>query len=135
MRCPHCSQKIPDDSAFCENCGSAVMEPKRASPVEAEGAQPRAASHRDQDDRVSADPEVTTHTPWGKLPLGVIAGAVTAALPGILLLLAAFFFDLTRTAQGSRTGIGLLGLCGGAFAYQFRVRGRGHLHGQIVGLV
>jgi hypothetical protein len=55
---------------------------------------------------------VTTHTPWGKLPLGVVVGAVTAALPGVLILLAAVFFEMTTTAQGSRTGIGLLGLCG-----------------------
>ena len=115
MKCPYCSQEIPDDSVFCEHCGGAVLDPKHTIPVEAMEGQAQAATHPSRASRTLAGGQmVTTRTPWGKLPLGVVVGAVTAALPGVLLLLAAVFFEMTTTAQGSRTGVGLLALCGGA---------------------
>lgn len=113
MKCPYCSQEIPDDSAFCAHCGGAVLDPEHTIPVEAMEGQAQAATHGTRAATPPAGPS-TTPKPWRKLPLGAVVGAASAALPGVLLLLVAVFADMTTTAQGSRTGVGLLALCGGA---------------------
>lgn len=52
----------------------------------------------------------------GAMSLEARVGAVTATAPAVFLLLVAGIMELFKTAKGSRTGIGLLGLCGIAYA-------------------
>lgn len=35
MKCPYCSQEMPDNSASCEHCGGTVIDPRRAIPAAA----------------------------------------------------------------------------------------------------
>lgn len=113
MRCPYCSEEIPADSAFCEHCGTAVMEPERTSSAEAQQLQAQPITGLSSEGRsATSDPGVPQSTSPGKVSVGILVGAAVGALPGILILLLTVFFEVTTTTQGSGTGIGLLALGG-----------------------
>jgi hypothetical protein len=86
----------------------------------------------------TSEPDTPLRTFLPRLPLGCVLGAVTAALPGVLILLAAVYLETAGGPQQSKTPIGLLGLAGigltvgGVFA-GFLVGGLIGLLGMIIG--